>query len=130
MEHQTNGLFYSPASVPTSLFPLFPGSDELDQLAKIHDVLGTPSPALLQKIRKSVDGVAFFNTFFLNLIFIYFATHRNGGPSRFDFSPQPGQDLAQLLPRASADCIDLLSGLLAYDADLRCGLPLHFFSSS
>ena len=37
-----------------SLYPLFPGSNELDQIAKIHDILGTPSTALLGKIRKLV----------------------------------------------------------------------------
>jgi hypothetical protein len=42
-----------------------------------------------------------------------------GGPARYDFPPQPGHGLAQLLPRASPECLDLLAGLLAYDADLR-----------
>ena len=35
-----------------SLHPLFPGSNEVDQIAKIHDVLGSPSPSILQKLRK------------------------------------------------------------------------------
>ena len=30
-----------------SLFPLFPGNDELDQVHKIHNILGTPEEALL-----------------------------------------------------------------------------------
>jgi len=30
-----------------SLFPLFPGTNELDQVAKIHNIIGTPSPELL-----------------------------------------------------------------------------------
>lgn len=29
-------------------FPLFPGQNEMDQIQKIHNVLGTPSPDLLQ----------------------------------------------------------------------------------
>ena len=33
------------------LFPLFPGTDELDQINKIHNVLGTPSKMLLEKFK-------------------------------------------------------------------------------
>lgn len=29
-----------------ALFPLFPGSDEADQIARIHKIMGTPSPAV------------------------------------------------------------------------------------
>jgi renal tumor antigen len=32
-----------------SLFPIFPGNDELDQINKIHNILGTPEADLLQK---------------------------------------------------------------------------------
>lgn len=35
-----------------SLRPLFPGSNELDQISKIHDVVGTPSSQVLDKFRK------------------------------------------------------------------------------
>ena len=35
-----------------SLKPLFPGSNELDQITRIHIVLGTPSPELLNKFKK------------------------------------------------------------------------------
>ena len=31
--------------------PLFPGSNELDQLHKIHDILGAPSPKLVKKLQ-------------------------------------------------------------------------------
>jgi hypothetical protein len=71
-----------------SLYPLFPGSNELDQLSKIHDVLGSPSAALLGRIRK------------------------NGSHARFDFPAKPGTGLAKLLPHISADCLSLLDGLL------------------
>ena len=37
-----------------SLHPLFPGSNEVDQIAKIHDVMGTPDPAVIGKLRKYV----------------------------------------------------------------------------
>ena len=36
----------------SSLHPLFPGSNEVDQIAKIHDVKGTPDPSVLNKLRK------------------------------------------------------------------------------
>jgi renal tumor antigen len=32
-----------------SLFPLFPGNDELDQIHKIHNIVGTPEGDLLEK---------------------------------------------------------------------------------
>lgn len=35
-----------------SLNPLFPGANELDQVAKIHDVLGTPDESILQKFKQ------------------------------------------------------------------------------
>ena len=34
-----------------TLRPLFPGSNELDQISRIHDVLGTPSAQVLDKFR-------------------------------------------------------------------------------
>ena len=34
------------------LHPLFPGSNEVDQIAKIHDVFGSPSQALLNRLKK------------------------------------------------------------------------------
>lgn len=37
-----------------SLNPLFPGANELDQVAKIHDVLGTPDQGVLQKFKQQV----------------------------------------------------------------------------
>lgn len=35
-----------------TLRPLFPGSNELDQINKIHEVLGTPSPSILDKFQQ------------------------------------------------------------------------------
>lgn len=32
-----------------SLYPLFPGNDELDQITKIHNIVGTPEESLLKK---------------------------------------------------------------------------------
>ena len=36
---------------PCSLYPLFPGSNEIDQVNRIHKVLGTPTPEILTKFR-------------------------------------------------------------------------------
>lgn len=35
-----------------SLRPLFPGSNEIDQIDRIHQILGTPSSATLAKFRQ------------------------------------------------------------------------------
>ena len=40
-----------------TLNPLFPGKDELDQLHVIHDILGTPTEATIQKILPSHLGI-------------------------------------------------------------------------
>uniref|UniRef100_A0A8C0S189 Protein kinase domain-containing protein n=1 Tax=Canis lupus familiaris TaxID=9615 RepID=A0A8C0S189_CANLF len=37
----------------TSLQPLFPGANELDQISKIHDVIGTPAEKTLTKFKQS-----------------------------------------------------------------------------
>jgi renal tumor antigen len=35
-----------------TLKPLFPGSNELDQISRIHDILGTPPPNVLDKFQQ------------------------------------------------------------------------------
>ncbi len=42
-----------------SLFPLFPGTNELDQIQKIHNILGTPPPELLAKMKKRSQRMDF-----------------------------------------------------------------------
>mmetsp|Transcript_17710 Transcript_17710/g.33376 ORF Transcript_17710/g.33376 Transcript_17710/m.33376 type:complete len:505 (+) Transcript_17710:142-1656(+) len=80
----------------TSLYPLFPGSNEVDQISRIHKVLGTPGPDLMQKFKSKG------------------ASHVS-----FDFAAQKGIGIPQLIPHASADCIDLIVKLLKYDASER-----------
>ncbi|XP_076834277.1 MAPK/MAK/MRK overlapping kinase isoform X3 [Brachyhypopomus gauderio] len=77
-----------------SLSPLFPGSNEVDQVSKIHDVLGTPDSTVLQKFKQSR------------------AMH-------FNFLPRKGSGLSQLIPQCSAPCLSLLCHMLAYDPDER-----------
>ncbi|GMH47103.1 hypothetical protein TrLO_g10344 [Triparma laevis f. longispina] len=80
----------------TSLYPLFPGANEVDQINRIHKVLGTPAPDVLAKFKQK--GAAHVN---------------------FDFPPQGGIGIAQLIPHASSECTDLLTKTLRYDYNER-----------
>lgn len=77
-----------------SLHPLFPGSNEVDQIAKIHDVMGTPDPSILAKLKKS-RGM------------------------NFNFPSKKGTGIERMLPHASPDAIDLIYKLCTYDPDER-----------
>jgi len=80
----------------TSLYPLFPGSNEVDQISRIHKVLGTPSDEILNKFRsKGASNIS------------------------FDFPPQKPMGIPQLIPHAAPECIDLVVKLLKYDANER-----------
>jgi renal tumor antigen len=80
----------------TSLFPLFPGTNEVDQISRIHKVLGSPSEAILTKFRSKG------------------ASHIS-----FDFPQQKGCGILQLIQHASADTIDLIDKQLKYDSAER-----------
>ncbi len=80
----------------TSLYPLFPGANEVDQISRIHKVLGTPNAESLAKFRSKG------------------ASHIS-----FDFPPQKGIGVPQLVPHAGADSVDLMVKLLKYDASDR-----------
>lgn len=92
----------------TSLYPLFPGNNELDQINRIHKVLGTPSPELLTKFKR--NGAAHVN---------------------FDFPQQTGIGITQLIPHATADCVELMIKMLEYDGadrmSAREGLQHGYF---
>ncbi|XP_059411430.1 MAPK/MAK/MRK overlapping kinase-like isoform X1 [Carassius carassius] len=77
-----------------SLSPLFPGRNELDQVNKIHDVLGTPDIKLLQKFKQS-------------------------RAMRFDFPPRKGCGISHLIPQCSAAALSLLHQMLTYDPEER-----------
>uniref|UniRef100_H2YWW8 Protein kinase domain-containing protein n=1 Tax=Ciona savignyi TaxID=51511 RepID=H2YWW8_CIOSA len=78
-----------------SLHPLFPGANEVDQISKIHDVLGTPDASVLNKMK-----------------------HRNRGIN-FDFPQKKGTGIEKLLPHASQQCIELVYKMCTYDPDER-----------
>ena len=68
-----------------TLVPLFPGNNELDQIHKIHNVLGTPPAELLDKFQKH-------------------ASHME-----FNFPKKEGTGIAKLASNVSPDAIDLIS---------------------
>ncbi|XP_053553411.1 MAPK/MAK/MRK overlapping kinase isoform X2 [Bombina bombina] len=78
----------------SSLHPLFPGSNELDQIAKIHDVLGTPASAILKKFKQS-------------------------RAMSFDFPSKKGKGISRLIPSISPEGVSLMCAMLAYDPDDR-----------
>jgi renal tumor antigen len=42
-----------------ALFPLFPGNNELDQVKKIHNIMGTPPQALLDNFQSKASHMDF-----------------------------------------------------------------------
>ncbi len=79
-----------------ALTPLFPGSDEIDQINKIHQILGSPPPL-----------------FWMNLKI------RGSRNLRVDFPVYKGSGFVNLIPRARQDCLSFLHGTLKYDATER-----------
>lgn len=63
----------------------------------MQDILGTPSPQLLDQIRQKSQNTT--NT--------------------FKFEPKAGSGIARLLPHCGKDCIELIEGLLVYDPETR-----------
>eukprot|EP00359_Climacostomum_virens_P006888 CAMPEP_0204915778 /NCGR_PEP_ID=MMETSP1397-20131031/13721_1 /ASSEMBLY_ACC=CAM_ASM_000891 /TAXON_ID=49980 /ORGANISM="Climacostomum Climacostomum virens, Strain Stock W-24" /LENGTH=398 /DNA_ID=CAMNT_0052087985 /DNA_START=1606 /DNA_END=2802 /DNA_ORIENTATION=+ len=78
-----------------ALFPLFPGTNELDQVNKIHNILGTPEPDLLRAMQEK-------------------ASHMD-----FDFPPKTGSGIDHLIPHVSKDARELIGLMLTYDSEQR-----------
>jgi len=78
-----------------SLFPLFPGDNELDQIHKIHNILGTPPAEILEAFQKN-------------------ATHM-----KLDFKQQAFVGIANLIPNVSADAQSVILKMLIYSAESR-----------
>lgn len=72
--------------------PLFPGKNEIDQIMRIHNVVGTPSKDILSQFKSNPNTQISF----------YFPQRRP-------------QDLQKLLPNVSSRTIDLVAKLLIYD---------------
>jgi len=79
-----------------SLYPLFPGSDELDQLTRIHKVLGTPLESFVKKLKLKISL-----------------------KSDFHFPPQKGVGMRHFIPHATSICVNLISQTLIYDYTQR-----------
>ncbi|XP_046849462.1 MAPK/MAK/MRK overlapping kinase-like isoform X2 [Xenia sp. Carnegie-2017] len=90
-----------------SLHPLFPGSNEVDQIAKIHDVLGTPPQNVLNKLTNKSRSI------------------------NFQFPLKQGTGIRKLLPHVSMECVELIELMCAYDPDDRISarqiLRNHYF---
>ena len=78
-----------------SLVPLFPGTNEKDQVHKIHNILGTPPRRILDRFQK-------------------YATHID-----FNFPHIVGTGISQLIPHISPESQDIICKLLTYDPDER-----------
>lgn len=76
--------------------PLFPGADELDQLHRIHNIMGTPT----QKVLRHMLG------------------HRVSS-LKYNFPPKEGSGFRHLIPNISEKCFELINLMLAYDPDRR-----------
>ena len=88
-----------------ALQPLFPGSNELDQIDKIHHVMGTPSKQLLQAMQGRGGG----------------GGGGAGGAQGVKFAERRGVGFAHLLPKAVAcdAMLDLIEQLLIYNPEKR-----------
>lgn len=72
-----------------ALFPLFPGQNEMDQIQKIHNVLGTPAAELLaHKFR------------------------RNASHMDFNFPEKKGTGIERLIPHAEPELVELMKKLV------------------
>lgn len=78
--------------------PLFPGKTEVDQIARIHNVVGTPANDVLAQFRRNPNTQI-----------------------SFKFPQRAAQDLHKLLPKAPNAVIELLSALLVYNPQNRIG---------
>ena len=79
-----------------TLAPLFPGDDEIDEVNKINQILGSPSDELFQKFIKNSER-----------------------SESFHFEYQKGTGLQKYLSHCSNDCVDLIEKMLIYDPDQR-----------
>lgn len=78
-----------------SLFPLFPGNNEKDQIHKIHNILGTPPKDILTRFQKCASNID------------------------FNFPNVVGTGITKLIPHVSAECQEIIIKMLAYNSDDR-----------
>ena len=78
-----------------TLFPLFPGDDEIDQVNKIHTIIGSPPQELFDKLIKKSSR------------------------SDIHYEQKKGVGIKRFLNRVSDNCVDLITKMLIYDPDKR-----------
>ncbi|KAF6024165.1 MOK [Bugula neritina] len=78
-----------------SFHPLFPGSNEVDQISKIHDIMGTPSQTMLDKLKHKTRGID------------------------FNFPPKQGRGIEKMLPHVGKQPVELIYKMCEYDPDER-----------
>ena len=83
------GAFFEIVSLP------LPGTNELDQIQKIHNIIGTPSAELLGQMKQR-------------------SAHMD-----FNFPQKSGTGIEKLISHAPPECVDLINKLLAYNPDDR-----------
>jgi renal tumor antigen len=76
--------------------PLFPGKHEIDQIARIHNIIGSPTKEILDQFRSNPNTQL-----------------------SFSFPVRKPQDFHNLLPNCSDETVDLLGRLLEYDPRKR-----------
>jgi renal tumor antigen len=76
--------------------PLFPGKHEIDQIGKIHNVLGSPAREVLAQFKRNPNTQI-----------------------SFAFPQRSAQDLHKILPKAMDKTIQLLAALLTYNPQQR-----------
>lgn len=81
-----------------ALYPLFQGANELDQVNKIHDVLGTPGAEVLKAFAKK-------------------ASHM-----KFEFTEKAGTGIDPLIPHVSVLARDLIGKMLTYKENDRISI--------
>lgn len=79
----------------SALFPLFPGKNELDQIHKIHNILGTPPQKILDDFRAH-------------------ASHME-----INFPPKEGTGIERNIAHMSPEARDLINKMLRYNAEER-----------
>ena len=93
-----------------TLNPLFPGKNELDQIERIHSILGTPNESIISQFR----------------------TLSSEHLQDISFAPCKGSGIVKNLLHCSADIVAFIQDLLVYDPNQRMtakiGLDSDFFA--
>ena len=104
-----------------SLYPLFPGTNELDQVTKIHQILGTPSPEVRSRTRACIHASEDSLPSSAARVVQVLAKLKKHSNSHIDFNfpHKEPQQMSKLIPHCSPECVDIIVKLLAYDPDDR-----------